>query len=490
MAAGKGKISNIKKNAISSVANTLVLALAGFFLNPLFVGLLGPSYFGFWKSAQRYLELGASLDGGSVQSLKWTIANAAGSGDSAKRLLVIKFTRLLLFWLPFMAISIVVIIATLPTLVSDSSLLDSRELLLIGVFLGINVIMTVVASIPDSVLVGMNEGYRSTWITTCAFAITNGVLAVSCLLGSSVSFLCFVMVVGTLINGGITYRTAKNRFKWLSTSSGSLASKHSSIKISTPLFVWALVNRLIASSELLLIAYLVSSAEVASFTFTTFVLQFALAICQLATSAMTPKLGATLSSGKVDVAHRMLIEMRQLNLFLASTFTLGYLIFNEWFVKMWAGESFFLGNEFNLWMSLSFFQLALLRVDAQIQDTTLKIRAKAILGGISIMASLFGGVVGYGMTGKTIGIIFGVIVGRMVMSIGFPILVKATTKTIAWPVYRLLGLIPIFFSWIAVSKFVQDAGFLAMSLMFCALSCIVFFVTMDATSRSKILRMK
>ncbi len=490
MAGGKESISNVRKNVISSVANTTVLALAGFFLNPIFAGVLGASYFGFWKSAQRYLELGGTLDGGSVQSLKWTIANAARRSDSTKRLIVSQYTRLLSFWLPIMAAFTILIILALPGLISDSSSLDSRELLLIGLFLGINAILTVVGSIPDSILVGMNEGYRSTWITTCAFALTNGVLAASCLLGASTPVLCCVMAVGTSINGALTYRSAKRRFRWLSGPSAPKSKDLSKTPISTPLFIWAIINRLIAASEMLLIAYLVSSAEVASFTFTTFVLQFALAICQLATSAMTPKLGATLSSGKKEVAVRMLMEMRQLNLFLASTFTLGLIIFNEWFVRLWAGDSYFLGSEFNLWMALSFFQLAVLRADAQIQDTTLRIRAKAVLGSVSIIASLVGGVIGYSMTDETSGIVLGVMIGRMILSIGLPILVKITTKMSVWPIYRLIGLIPVFIAVIVVSKFALDSGFLAMLLLFIAFSAMAFFICMDAESRSKVLRLR
>jgi O-antigen/teichoic acid export membrane protein len=336
----------------------------------------------------------------------------------------------------------------------------------------------------------MNEGYRSTWITTCAFALTNGVLAVSCVLGASVSFMCCVMVVGTLINGAVTYRSAKRRFQWLSHPSESETKDVSHIPISTPLFVWAIINRLITASEILLIAYLVSSAAVASFTFTTFVLQFALAICQLATSAMTPKLGATLSSGKTEVVHRMLSEMRQLNLFLASIFALGFLIFNEWFVRLWAGDAYFLGSEFNLWMALSFFQLAVLRVDAQIQDTTLRIRAKALLGSVSIIASLVGGVIGYSLTNSISSIVLGVIIGRMVLSFGLPILVKITTKTSAWPVSRLMAQLPVFVFAIVFAKFAQDCSFLAMSILFLAVSAMTFYICIDSRLRAKVLRFR
>jgi hypothetical protein len=100
------------------------------------------------------------------------------------------------------------------------------------------------------------------------------------------------------------------------------------------------------------------------------------------------------------------------------------LLLNRAFLSLWVGPAYYVGDFENLLMVLMMMQLIRIRNDAFIIDVTLDMRAKVILGAVSTGISiLLAYVLGRVMASPVAGVVTGLILGRVPLTIYYPILV-------------------------------------------------------------------
>lgn len=430
-------VSNSKKNALSYYLNTAVTAIVGLIVNPLLLNALGTTNFGAWKTIQRLLDVGSAANGGAMQSLKWVIAHRSKSTDDAeKRRDVGAALTVLLYWSPILIAVTTVIVFLLPTFMHDVPEDDISKIYVTGGILGLNVLLMTLASVPNTVLMGTNQGFRSMNVTTSVFIATNAAMVAAALLGFGLEGLAAAVAVGTSINGAVTFVVLRKRVAWWGVAKPGRDDIRRLSKFSGWVLGWTFVNRLSLATEVIVLSTFAGVAFVSSFTFTSYVAVFALSMCELTTSSMMPKLGSHVGNNEWQDAATVASEARELTLALATGIGSLVILLNGGFVELWAGNEQFMGQAVNVLMVLAFVQFAVIRTDAQIQDTGLDIGKKVILGIAMTVAAIALGGVAFALSGSVEVMYAAIIAARVAGTIGFPVLANRAIRSTSWPIGR------------------------------------------------------
>lgn len=485
-------VSNAKKNALSSYLNTAVTALVGLIVNPLLLTALGSTNFGTWKAIQRLLNVGSAANGGAMQSLKWVIAHRSkNTSDDEKRRDVGAAFVVLLYWVPVLFAVIAIIVYLLPNLLRDIPHDDMWMIYATGGILGVNVILVSFSALPDAVLFGMNQGFRSMNVTTGVLILTNAGMVVAAVLGWGLVGVAIATALGTCLNGALTFLVLRKRVGWWGLAKPSRNDIRRLSKFSGWVFTWAFVMRLSLATEVIVLSAFAGVDYVSSYTFTSYVTVLALSVCQLTTSALMPKLGSMIGNEEWPGARAIAREARELTLALATGIGSLAIMLNQSFVEIWAGGDQFMGQAVNILMTIAFVQFAVFRTDSQIQDTGLNIGKKVMLGAAVTVSTIAAAGGAFSLSDSVEIMFIALIATRLVATLGFPLLANHAIRGRSWPVGRAaVGALLLALS-VGVARFV-DAENLAELLVWGLMSAIVLvptilFMMLSPSTRRKLL---
>ncbi|MDA4107353.1 hypothetical protein MHOL44478_08775 [Mycobacterium holsaticum DSM 44478] len=459
----------------------------------MLLGALGATNFGAWKAIQRLLDVGSAANGGAMQSLKWVVAHRSKSAhDADKRRDIGAALVVLLCWSPVLIAVLVAIVVLLPAVVKGVPPNDMRMIYFAGAILGLNVILVTLAAVPDAVLVGTNQGFRSMNVTTAVFIVTNAGMVCAAVLGLGLQGVAAAIAVGTSINGVLTFIVLRKRVPWWGLATPSRYDIGRLSKFSGWVLGWTFVIRLSLATELIVLSAFAGVTFVANYTFTSYVVVFALSVCQLTTSSLMPKLGSAIGNGEWQDARTIAREARELTLALATGIGCLVILFNEAFVDVWVGSGQYMGRGVNVLMTLAFVQFAIIRTDAQIQDTGLEIGKKVILGALMTLGAIAGAGVAFALTGSVELMFITIIAVRVFGTIGFPVLANHTVNSSSWPVGRAAMTVAILGASITATSLVQPQGLIELAVFGAISSAVlvplVFFTALSPPTRVKLLR--
>jgi len=416
-------VSNARRNALSYYFNTAVTAAVGLVVNPLLLHALGTVHFGAWKTIQRLLDVGSAANGGAMQSLKWVIAHRSKSAnDEEKRRDVGAALFVLFSWLPILIAVTAVIVVVLPALMQDLPPEDVGMIYLTGGILGLNVVLLTLAAVPDAVLMGTNQGFRSMNVTTAVLVVTNGAMVGAAVLGWGTEGIAATIALGTSVNGVLTFLVLRRRVAWWGYAKPDRNDVRRLSKFSGWVLIWTFVNRLSLATEVIVLSALAGVAFVSSYTFTSYVAAFAASVCLLTTSSLMPRLGSFIGNGEWQEARVAAREARELTLGLATGMGSLIILLNGSFVEIWAGSEQFMGQGVNVLMVLAFVQFAIIRTDAQIQDTGLDIGRKVILGAVMTIGAIAAGAGAFALSRSVEVMYLAICTTRLIGTVGFPLL--------------------------------------------------------------------
>jgi O-antigen/teichoic acid export membrane protein len=404
-----------KLNALASYLNFGVSSALIFLLSPYLVSFLGNYSFGVWKSIQKILTFATVADGRATQALKWVIANDESKGDIiVKQQAIGSSLKIWLYFLPFMFLIISLLVWNLPNLINnlDSSLYES--VYLVGFILGANMLINPLLAIPDAILVGTNNGYKSTSIQIIGVVFSNCLMVLVAYLGFGIIGLASVILLITLMNAGFIFYVCKTNIPWLGIQKPSKEQIKEFFGFSFWVFLWTFVQKLILSTEILLIAFLLNPETVSNYIFTTYIVQLAISISLISGSAITPGLGKVIGAKDFEKAREIIRIVRDAIMFIAAFFGGIILLFNRNFVSLWMGETYFMGEFTNLLIVLIMVHLVMFRIEGQVQDLSLKIKNKVIYGALFAALSFVLALIGFELLGERIeGIFLGILIGRV-----------------------------------------------------------------------------
>jgi len=435
------RLSNTKLNAITLYLNFIVLAVIGLVSNPLLVRFLGVEAFGIWKACLRLLDLTSVADGRASQALKWIVAHKSlRESEDHMRREVGSAIAVWMLWLPILMTVISVMLWLLPHLIKDIPPADLTAARMAAGLLGANILLTGVMGVPDSVLAGTNQGFRSYIVMTTLLVFSNVAMVLAAWLGYGIIGLGAATVAGSFLTGLCTLLVAYRYVSWWGVKRPTWQDVKRVLSFSNWTQVWSLVQMLMLSTDILLISYLVGPVLVGKYTFTYYVTQFAISICLMTGSAITPRLGALVGAGQLDEAAAVYNRTREAVQSIALAAACGLVLCNGIFVGRWVGTSFYVGDMGNLGMVLVMLQLVILRFDAQIQDVGLQIRNKVIAGSLGAVLALALGALAYHLTSNLLVMFLGIFIGRLPLNVLFPRQVRRLIPTVRADYTGLLGI--------------------------------------------------
>ena len=187
---------------------------------------------------------------------------------------------------------------------------------------------------------------------------------------------------------------------------------------------WIAVGEVIAklalASDVVILGMVVSPLVVTTYVLTGYAGRIALGLHAFTTGAAMPGLGGVIGRGEYERVARLRHEIMTLTWLFATAVGGTILLWNRSFLALWVGAENYAGFWANLLIVIVTAQTALVRTDAYVLDATLQPRlrvgvataAAAVIVGASVALTPSLGIVG---------VCLGVLAGRLVQTIAYPL---------------------------------------------------------------------
>jgi O-antigen/teichoic acid export membrane protein len=412
-------------NAASSLLNYGTGIVVALLLNPLLLTFLGPSLFGVWKICQRLLTYVSAADGRASQALKWTIASRRSTTDVEQKQREIGCA--IVVWLRFLPLVLLAggllawfspwFIRGLPAEYFTITRLTCAVLV-------VNLLLFPLKSIPESVMVGMNLGYKTTWINAFGNLLGGVFMAVAAWIGWGLVGLATALLLASIFRAAAIFFQARRKLPWMAVRKPEKGEVGDFFNFSIWVLAWTFINKFLLSSDIIILGLVSSASLVASYTLTFYVVQTLINLSAIIVSSGMPGMGDIVGRGELKKAASIRSEIMASSWLLAVVVGTMVLLWNRPFISLWVGPEHFVGFGQNFLMVLLMTQLIFIRNDAFIVDVTLQIRTKVLWGAFSTVVGLaLAFLLGLHLASPIIGVLVGLIGGRLILTILYPMLV-------------------------------------------------------------------
>ncbi len=416
-------------NALASVLDYGARLLVGFIVTPLLVTGLGDFFYGTWRVLQQLVGYISPATGRTTQALKWTLASQQASSDyEEKRRYIGSALVVWAFFLP--------LLTALGGLVAwfAPSWLDAPKdffwsMRLAGGILVAGLVTQSLVHIPRSVLEGQNLGYKRMGLSAMLVFVGAGFTWLALYLDTGIAGVAAAALATTLLTGILFLRVARTYTPWFGVARPSFEAVRRFLGLSWWFLGWNLVMRVMMASDVVVLGVLESAELVTTYSLTKYVPQTVIGLIAIMVFGVTPGLGGIIGSGNLTKATQVRNEIMSLTWLVVTVLGPTVLLCNRAFIRLWVGEEYYAGFIPTLLIVMVFAQFVLIRNDANIIDLTLRLRRKVLFGALSVTLSLIVAcvLVRYFKLG-IVGLCLGVIVGRSVLSISYPIMVGRFLK--------------------------------------------------------------
>lgn len=411
-------------NALAALVDYAARILIQLVLAPLLLRHLGVSGYGTWQVLQRLIGHATPAAGRPGEALKWVVAQSQSVDDAELKRRQVGTS--IAVWALFLPIVLVVggtLAWIAPALVGASS--DQTWIVRAAAgLLVVNLIVLGLAGVPQSVLQGENLGYRRLGISTAILFVGGALTAGTLWAGWGLVGVAGATIVTTTLSG-ITYRQiVRSQITWWGAARPSWSAVRSFIGLSWWFLLWNLVMQAIKGSDVIVLGAVGGMALVTTYTLTSYVPHAISDVVFMVISATMPGLGGVVGAGDLPRAARIRGETLTLAWLVAVGATATSLMWLPDFLALWVGTEYDAGTLATVLICVMVLQLVLIRVDSNVIDLTLRLRAKVLLGLGSALMSVALGVVLLGPAGLGIpGLVIGFILGRLPLTIAYPLLV-------------------------------------------------------------------
>lgn len=415
-----------RKAYLNSLASTLdygARLVSGLLINPMLVAGLGNYLYGVWQVLGRLIGYVSAASGRPTEALKWKVANRQTSDDFAeKRRSVGSAVIVWLMFLPLLA-SIGGVLAWF----SPTWLHAPEHLVwvvrLAALVLVVDLVLTSLVDVPESVLRGENLGYKRMGLTTLLVFVQGGTIALAAYLGFGIVGVAVAVLFDTLLTAVLFLYIAQSSVAWFGIAMPSFAEVRSFFSLSGWFLIWRLVMQLMMGSDVVVLGMLKSAEHVTTYSLTKYTPETLVSLVAIVVGGVTPGLGGVIGKGNMQKAVRVRSEILAGTWLIATIVGATTLLWNRSFVSLWVGPEHYAGSLVTLLVMFMVVQFILIRSDANIIDLTLKLRSKVLIGALSVslalgLASLLVGYFDLGI----IGLCTGIIVGRLILTFGYPLM--------------------------------------------------------------------
>ncbi|MEP7227788.1 MAG: hypothetical protein ABI785_10540, partial [Gemmatimonadales bacterium] len=410
-------------NLLQSLLDYSAKLVIGLLVVPIMVTGLGRSLFGIWEMLGRWVGYMDSTDGRASQALRLVISNQRSVDDpAAKRRWV---GSALVVWCLFLPVWIglgSLLIWLSPTITKVSPALHSTvriacTLMTAGVLLG------GLTSLPESVLRGMNLGYKRMGLQA-GLSLLGGALLAGAVYGG---FGLLGVAASGIVVAGLTglcfWMVARRQVPWFGIERPGRAEVGSLLKMSIWIAAGDLVSKVLLASDVLVLGLVLSPSAVTTYVLSGYAARLAGNLHTLASDAAIPGLAGVIGEKNFQRAALVRQEMMAITLLFGTAAGSSILLWNRSFVHLWVGAENYAGPWTNLLLVVIAVQTAFIRCDAYLIDAALqpgrRVRVSAVAGVTALVLSLI-----LTRWAGMVGLCLGIIAGRAIQSVWYPVLVQ------------------------------------------------------------------
>ena len=425
----KGLTKKAYLNALTVALEYGASLFVGFLITPLMVAGLGNYSYGMWQVLNRLIGYISPASGRPGFALKVTLANQQASTDYDQKRRYVGST--LLIWLLFLPLLIGVggiVSWFVPGWIHtpDAYVWIVRA---VAGLLVLNMIVNTLSSVPQVTLQGENLGYKRMGVSVALVFIGGGFTWLALYLKTGLVGVAGAVVASTFVTGLFYLRVVRSYAPWFGSAHPRLSDTRQMLRLSWWFMGWNLVTSLLLASDVVVLGLLNSVESVTDYSLTKYVPETLIGVIVIVIFGIMPGLGSIIGTGDYERAARLRDEINSFIWLAATTLGASIIIWNRAFIGLWVGADHYSGSMPNLLVVLATMQLALIRSDGNIIDLTLRMRQKVLLGFLSVTVSIVaaGILVGYFKLG-IVGLCLGIMGGRLILSIGYPVLISRFLK--------------------------------------------------------------
>jgi O-antigen/teichoic acid export membrane protein len=436
-------------NVVASLLDYGAKMAVGVVVVPILVSGLGRTLYGVWEMLGRLVGYMTAGDGRPTQALRLVVSNLQGStDDSAKRRYV---GGALVVWLLFMPLVVVIggaLVWLAPTITKTAPPL-AAGVRLTAALLTVSLVFGNLASLPESVLRGMNLGYKRMGLQAGLEVVGGVLMAGAIYVGLGMMGAAGAQVAFALLMGLTFWWVVKKYVRWFGIERPTRADVKGLLGLSLWYSAGEAITKLQLASDVLILGMVLSPTAVTAYVLTSYAARTAVNVHVLAAGGAIPGIGGVIGERQLAKAVRLRNELLALTWLFATTVGATILLWNGSFLTLWVGSVNYAGPWVNLLIVTIMAQTAFVRADAYVIDAALQPRMRVIVTAVAATLTI-GFATVLTMRFGMIGLCVGIIAGRMTQSLAYPHLVRrclgVTTRPDVWAVGRPLLVMALLFA--------------------------------------------
>jgi O-antigen/teichoic acid export membrane protein len=411
-------------NAAALLADHTARTGVTLLITPLLVSSLGRALYGTWEMLGRMTGYLAATDGRPNQALRLVIAHEQGlQDDTRKRRHVGAAAVVWLLFLPVVLASAAALVWFAPALTHATPQLVGTVRITCA-FIALTMVLGGLILIPEAVLQGSNLGYRRLGVQASTSVLAGLLMAGALHLGFGLEGIGAVSLLVALLTGLLFWTLARAYVPWFGIARPGRADVRTLFGMSAWYSVGDVVARVLLASDLIILGTITSPSTVALFALTAFATRTTVNFHSLMASAAMPGYGDVIGRGQHERAAALRAELLVLTWLAVTAIGAVVLLCNASFVALWVGEASYAGAWPNLLLVLLALQTALIRCDAYVIDAALQPRQRVLIS-LAAAATAIALMLPLTMRFGTVGLCLGLLAGRLVQSIAYPLIAIA-----------------------------------------------------------------
>jgi O-antigen/teichoic acid export membrane protein len=412
-------------NAVGSLLDYAAKAGVVLLVTPVLVSGLGRSIYGMWEMLGRLGSYLSAADGRPTDALRLIIAqHQSVDDDQAKRRYVGASIAVWALTLPIVLIGGAALswwLAPLLTKAPD----ESRHVVRITCALIVaSFVITGLATVSESVLRGMNLGYRRMGMQAALSLLAGALAAGAVWAGLGLAGLGASQIVVALVTGICFWALARRYVPWFGVARPSGPEVKALFGVSAWLAVGDAISKILLAGDVIILGAVVAPAAVTTYVLTGYAARTAQGIHIFAAGAAIPGLGGLVGQGEKLRALKARRELLLFTWLFATVVGATILLWNRAFLGLWVGSQHYAGMWVGLLIVLLTVQTLFIRVDSYVIDACLRPKVRVLVSALAAVVTVTLSIwltIVHGL----VGLCAGMLVGRAVQTVGYPILVRS-----------------------------------------------------------------
>lgn len=412
-------------NALAAALDYGVRLIAGFLVTPYLVSGLGDVLYGVWRTLGNLTGYISAASGRPSQALKFTTANMQSSTDyEEKRRILASALIVWVLFFPLLATLGGVVVWFAPIWIKDLPVEFYGIVRLTAGLLVIDMITTTLTVLPQAILEGENLGYKRMGMSVALILVGAGSTILALYLNTGLVGVSVAELFTTLLTGLFFLWVTRSYIPWFGVVRPSKQMVRQFFGLSGWFLVWRLVTQLMTASDLIILGMFASAKLVTIYSLTKYAPETLINIVAVVVFGIIPGLGGIIGSGDLKKAASVRGETMLLTWLIMVIIGSTILLWNRSFIQLWVGSERYAGSMQNFLILMLVTQFVLIRNDANIIDLTLNLSRKVLIG---LFSAAFSVIIAATLVGffkmEIIGLIIGLIAGRSILSIAYPVMI-------------------------------------------------------------------